>query len=166
MGIKNMKQLIGFVMLCFFLSSCYSFDNNPFPESLMRPTAENKLVQDAINYAEKLPYNNETKDLIEGLKEFKKVYEIAPDFLVAYEDTEGKNNLTIINRNDHHIFVCIPTTILDPSKVDVDGVKIVSDNNNPNFPSYKVNGDAESLKEWAEKFAIHSAKLCAAFPHE
>ena len=164
MVIKNMKQSIGFVMLCLFLSSCYSFDKNPFPESLMKPAAENKLVQDAINYAEKLPNNNDTKDLKEGLKEFKKVYEIAPDFLVAYDNSEGKNNLIIINRNDHHIFVCFPTNILDPSKVDVDGVNIVSENNNPTFPSYKVIGDAENLREWAEKFAIHSGKLCAAFP--
>ena len=160
---KQMKKLIISVVCLFSLTGCYQFTKPPFSQSEMTPLKDSTLAQEILSAIGNIPKSEETREMVDSLKEIDVVYEISPTLVVAQETDEGGTSLTALMRNEHHFMICSP--MADEEKENSSGQKVnIRAGNSPMEPKI-VDGDAAALKAWAEDYIVNGAKMCIAVPY-
>ena len=158
-----MKKLMITVVCLFSLTGCYQFTKPPFSQSEMTPLKDSTLAQEILSAIGNIPKSEETREMVNSLKEIDVVYEISPTLVVAQETDESGTSLTALMRNEHHFMICSP--MADEEKENFSGQKInIRAGDNPMEPKI-VDGDAAALKAWAEDYIVNGAKMCIAVPY-
>ena len=158
-----MKKLIISLVCLFSLTGCYQFTKPPFSQSEMTPLKDSTLAQEILSAIGNIPKSEETREMVESLKEIDVVYEISPTLVVAQETDESGTSLTALMRNEHHFMICSP--MADEEKENSSGQKVnIRAGNSPMEPKI-VDGDAAALKAWAEDYIVNGAKMCIAVPY-
>jgi hypothetical protein len=156
------KLIISFVCLL-GLTGCYQFTKPPFNQSEMTPLKDSKLAREIVAAIGNIPKSDETREMVESLKEIDVVYEISPTLVVAQETDESGTSLTALMKNEHHFMICSP--MADEEKENFSGQKMnIRAGNSPMEPKI-VDGDAAVLKAWAEDYMVNGAKICIAVPY-
>ena len=162
-GKKQMKKLIISLVCLFPLTGCYQFTKPPFSQSEMTPLKDSTLAQEILSAIDNIPKSEETREMVDSLKETDVVYEISPTLVVAQETDESGTSLTALMRNEHHFMICSP--MADEEKENSSGQKVsIQAGNSPMEPKI-VDGDAAALKAWAEDYIVNGAKMCIAVPY-
>jgi hypothetical protein len=162
-GEKKMKRLIISFVCLLGLTGCYQFTTPPFSQSEMTPLKDSTLAQEIVSAIGNIPKSDETREMVESLKEIDVVYEISPTLVVAQETDESGTSLTALMKNEHHFMICSP--MADEEKENFSGQKInIRAGNSPMEPKI-VDGDAAALKAWAEDYIVNGAKMCIAVPY-
>jgi hypothetical protein len=158
-----MKKLIISVVCLFPLTGCYQFTKPPFSQSEMTPLKDSILAKEIVSAIGNIPKSEETREMVDSLKEIDVVYEISPSLVVAQETDESGTSLTALMKNEHHFMICSP--MADEEKESSSGRKVnIRAGNSPMEPKI-VDGDAAALKAWAEDFIVNGAKICIAVPY-
>ena len=158
-----MRKLIISVVCLFSLTGCYQFTKPPFSQSEMTPLKDSTLAQEILSAIDDIPKSEETREMVDSLKEIEVVYEISPTLVVAQETDESGTSLTVLMRNEHHFMICSP--MADEENENSSGQKVsIRAGNSPMEPKI-VDGDAVSLKAWAEDYIVNGAKMCIAVPY-
>ena len=158
-----MKKLIISLVCLFSLTGCYQFTKPPFSQSEMTPLKDSTLAREILSAIGNIPKSEETRDMVDSLKEIDFVYEISPTLVVAQETDEGGTSLTALMRNEHHFMICSP--MADEEKENSSGQKVnIRAGNSPMEPKI-VDGDAAAIKAWAEDYIVNGAKMCIAVPY-
>ena len=158
-----MKKLTLSMVCLFLLTGCYQFTKPPFSQSEMMPLKDSILAKEIVSAIGNIPKSEETKEMVDSLKEIDVVYEISPTLVVAQETDETGTSLTALMKNEHHFMICSP--MADEEKEKSSGQKInIKPGNSPMEPKI-VDGDAAALKVWAEDYIVNGAKMCIAIPY-
>tara|TARA_B100001057_G_scaffold271328_1_gene271542 strand:+ start:455 stop:691 length:237 start_codon:yes stop_codon:yes gene_type:complete len=78
-----MKRLIISVVCLFPITGCYQFNKPPFGQSEMTPLKDSIPAEEIVSAIGNIPKSEETREMIDSLKEINVVYEISPSFIAA-----------------------------------------------------------------------------------
>ena len=162
-GKKKMKNFIIGIVCLISLTGCYQFTKPPFSQSEMTPLKNSILAQEIVSAIGNIPKSDETREVVDSLKEIDFVYELSPTLVVAQETDESGTSLMALMKNEHHLIICSPMG--DEKKENSSEANVnIRAGNSPMEPKI-VDGDPAALKAWAEDYIVNGAKMCIAVPY-
>ncbi len=155
---------------CLFLSGCYSFEEDPYAVSDLKPLSDTKFGGDLLKDLLKVENKQLTEsglvptDIFDDLGNESLVREISPNFIIFVhkDDSDGTWMTVSMQKNEHHIFICFPMEYKD---IKIDKNINVKKTKTEFYEAFTLSGEQTALKKIADKLNLFSQKVCLAFAY-